>query len=77
MMKNITLSVSEDTLREVRKIAAERETTVNALVREYLEGLAAHKERRARLRREITKFARKSRAAVGAVTWAREDTHER
>jgi hypothetical protein len=76
-MKNITLSVPEETLREVRKIAAERETTVNALVREYLEHLAAHKERRARLRREITRFARKSRAAVGAITWSREDGHER
>jgi hypothetical protein len=76
-VKNITLSVSEDTLREVRKIAAERETTVNALVREYLEHLAAHKTRRTQLRREIAKFARKSRAVVGQVTWSREETHER
>jgi hypothetical protein len=76
-MKNITLAVPEDTLREVRKIAAERETTVNALVREYLEHLAAHKKRRAQLRNEIEEFARRSRAAVGAVTWSREDTHER
>jgi hypothetical protein len=76
-MKNITLSVSEQTLREVRKIAAERETTVNALVREYLEHLAAHKERRARLRREVARFAKTSRAAVGTVTWSRGDTHER
>jgi C4-dicarboxylate-specific signal transduction histidine kinase len=76
-MKNITLSVREETLREVRKIAAERETTVNALVREYLEQLAAHTERRARLRRELARFARKTRAAVGPITWSREDLHER
>lgn len=76
-MKNITLSVSEETLREVRKIAAERETTVNALVREYLEDLAAHKARRAQIRREITKFVARSKARVGRVRWSRDDIHER
>ena len=36
-MKNITLAVDEDVLDRVRVIAAERKTTVNGLVREYLE----------------------------------------
>ena len=76
-MKNITLAVPEDTLREVRKVAAERETTVNAMVREYLEHLAAHKKRRARLKRDVEAFAKKSGAVVGEVTWSREDVHER
>lgn len=76
-MKNITLSVPEETLREVRKLAAERETTVNALVREYLEHLAAHKARRALLRREISRFAAKSGARVGPIRWSRSDSHER
>jgi hypothetical protein len=75
-VKNITLSVPDATLREVRRIAAERETTVNALVREYLEQLAAHRERRAELRRRLTKFSKKSKAAVGRITWSRADTHE-
>jgi hypothetical protein len=76
-MKNITLSVREETLREVRKIAAARETTVNALVREYLEQLAAHKAKRARLRRQLSRFVAKSRASVGPITWSRDDVHER
>jgi len=76
-MKNITLSVREETLREVRKIAAERETTVNALVRDYLEQLAAHKAKRARMRRQLTKFVAKSRAAVGPITWTRDEAHAR
>jgi len=76
-MKNITLVVGEETLRVVRKIAAERETTVNALVREYLEELADHKARRARLRRQLSHFAKTSRAKVGPITWARADSHER
>ena len=35
-MKNITLSVDEDTYRLARIAAAERNTTVSALVRDYL-----------------------------------------
>jgi Asp-tRNA(Asn)/Glu-tRNA(Gln) amidotransferase A subunit family amidase len=76
-MKNITLSVSEETLREVRRIAAQRETTVNALVREYLDRLAANQARRARLRRNLARFAARSRAEVGPIRWSRDDTHER
>jgi predicted transcriptional regulator len=44
-MKNITLAIDEEVLSEVRRIAAERDTTVNALVREYLAELAARKRR--------------------------------
>ncbi|TNF54069.1 MAG: ribbon-helix-helix protein, CopG family [Gammaproteobacteria bacterium] len=39
-MKNITLSVDEETYRRVRIAAAERNTTVSALVRDYLRTFA-------------------------------------
>lgn len=39
-MKNITLSVDEETYRQARIAAAERNTTVSALVRNYLRTLA-------------------------------------
>ena len=35
-MKNITLAIDEEVLRAARIYAAEHDTTVNALVREYL-----------------------------------------
>ena len=38
-MKNITVSVDEETYRLARITAAERGTSVSALVREYLNGL--------------------------------------
>ena len=76
-MKNITLSIDENTLREVRKIAAERDTSVNALVREFLEALAAREQRQAEMRQRIGEFAKRSRAVVGPVTWTREDSHDR
>ena len=38
-MSNITLSLDEDTYRTARIVAAERGTSVSALVREYLQSL--------------------------------------
>lgn len=38
-MKNITLSVDDDTYRQARIVAAEQGTTVSALVRSYLRAL--------------------------------------
>lgn len=40
-MKNITVSVSDETYRAVRIAAAEEDTTVTALVRDYLQALSA------------------------------------
>ncbi len=41
-MKNITVSVDEDTHRLARIRAAELDTSVSALVRDYLEGLVSN-----------------------------------
>ena len=45
VMKNIPLSVDENVLAIVRRHAAEHNSTVNALVREYFTGLAQHEDR--------------------------------
>ena len=37
---NITLSLDDDLVKKVRKIAVERDTTLTGMVRDYLEGLA-------------------------------------
>lgn len=54
-MKNITLAVDEKVLAAVRRYAADHDSTVNGIVREYLTTLAAHQDRanraRSRLRR--------------------------
>ena len=76
-MKNITLAIDENVLRAVRKKAAEKDTTVNALVREYLTHLAGEDERIAQARREIVEMSRKSKARIGPKTWTREDLYDR
>jgi hypothetical protein len=76
-MKNITLSVDEDVLATVRRVAAERNSTVNALVREYLTNLAAHQDRAARARTRIRQLSKQSQLRVGPITWSRDELHER
>lgn len=76
-MKNITLSVEESVLAAARRHAAERNSTVNGLVREYLANLAAHDDRAARARARLRQLSRKSQGRLGKKTWSREDLHER
>ena len=76
-MKNITLSVDEAVLTAVRRYAAEHDSTVNALVREYLTTLAAHEDRAKRARAELRKLSAQSKFRLGNKTWSREDLHER
>ena len=77
MTKNITLVVDEVVLDRVRVIAAERKTTVNGLVRAYLENLSNADEKRARFAKRIDALRAKSKLEVGPVTWRREDLYER
>lgn len=76
-MKNITLSVDEAVLAAVRRHAAERDSTVNGLVREYLTNLAAHEDRASRARTRLRQLSAQSRGRLGKKTWSREDLHDR
>ncbi|MGE0750650.1 MAG: DUF6364 family protein [Variibacter sp.] len=77
MTKNLTLAVDEDVLDRVRVIAAERKTTVNGLVRAYLEQVAAADDKKGRFRRRIKALRARTRFEVGPVTWTRDELHER
>src|SRR5215472_3622944 len=66
-MKNITLSVDENVLSAVRRHAAERNSTVNALVREYLTNLAAHADRGRVAKARLQQLSRQSRGCPGSA----------
>ncbi|MCU1275380.1 MAG: hypothetical protein JWO48_2811 [Bryobacterales bacterium] len=74
-MKNITLSVDEDVLAAVRRHAAERNSTVNGLVRDYLTNLAAHEDRAKHARTRLRQLSKESQGRLGKKTWSREDLH--
>ena len=77
---NITLSLDEKLVKEIRKIAIDRDTTLTGLIRDHLEKLAAENASSGRKRRELealersfTQFHRK----LGKRTWKREDLYVR
>lgn len=76
-MKNLTLSLDEDTLREARRIAANRSTSVNAMIREFLAQLTERESQAVAARKRIVKLSRQSRAERGTAAWSREELHAR
>jgi hypothetical protein len=77
MAKNITLAVDEDVLNRVRVIAAERKTTVNGLVRDYLERVAEMEDKASRVANRLKALRARSQFEVGEITWKRDDLYER
>ena len=76
-MKNITVSLDDNTYRRARMKAAELDTSVSALVKKYLVDLAVQEtdfERRKRLQDEILATIR-SFSASDRLT--RDEVHER
>jgi hypothetical protein len=77
---NITLSLDEEVVKEVRRIAVERDTTLTGLVRSYLEELAAEHAKSGRKRRELEALResfKQFQFQLGKRTWKREDLYER
>ncbi len=77
---NITLSIDDEVIKKVRKIAIERDTTLTGLVRGYLEHLAvedAASGRRRREREALERSFERFQFKVGKRTWKRADLYAR
>ena len=75
---NITLSIDEETVKKVRRIALNKDTTLTAMVRDYLTSVANsdaadRKEQVARLMRSTERLSRD----MGPRTWTRDDLYDR
>ena len=76
-MKNITVSISEDVYRNARIKAAELDTSVSALVRDFLESLGSEEsdfERRRKLQDEVLETIKSFRARDRL---SRDELHDR
>lgn len=78
---NITLTLDDKLVKEVRKIAIERDTTLTGMVREYLENVTAEHNSE-RKRRDLERFNEtfdrfRTRLDYGKRTWRREDLYDR
>lgn len=76
-MKNITVSVDDETYRRARIAAAEQDTSVSALVRRFLVEVAAKESERERLKREEAELRDAVTAFRAADRLSRDDVHPR
>ncbi|HEY6387522.1 MAG TPA: DUF6364 family protein [Candidatus Acidoferrum sp.] len=77
---NITLTLDDKLVKEVRKIAADRDTTLTGLVRTYLEQVAEENAKSGRKKRELEALERsfeRFQFDLGEKTWKREDLYDR
>jgi hypothetical protein len=75
--RKLTLVVEEDLLLAARKIALDQRTSVNQLVRAYLEGLVEEPSRRRLARARLRKLFATGLVEVGERTWSRGDLYDR
>ena len=77
--QNITLSIPREVLKRVKRLAADRETSVSALMTEALTRLADDNRRYAAARRRALAALKSARSlgTAGRRTWTRHELHER
>jgi plasmid stability protein len=77
-MTNLTLSIDEDLLKRARIRALEEDTSVNALVRDYLREFAKEPMQRSQMK-EFLDWAKSVQGGSGPEgrTWTRDELYER
>ena len=72
-MANLTIAIDEDVLRRARLRALEAGTSVNALLRSYLETYVGSEAMG--IRKSIVEQADSALTEVGQRDWARDELH--
>ena len=76
-MANLTITVDENALKKARIRALEEGTSVNAVLRDYLESYAGTQRAYKNAVKEILMLSKAARSRRGDKTWSREELHER
>lgn len=74
---NLTITVDGEVLKRARIRALEENTSVNAILREYLESYARVAARRHDSLEHLLTLSRTAEAGRGAARWTRDELHER
>lgn len=75
MTKNLTLAIDDDLLDRARVLAAMRRTTVNAMVREFLERMVQEEREGDAVTQELLKLSREGSWDMGDWRPSRDDTY--
>ena len=77
-MSNITLSVNDEIIKKVRKIAISQDTTMTAMIRDFLQTVAKRED--FEKTQKITLLENSFKVLgrdMGTQTWTREDLYDR
>jgi plasmid stability protein len=77
-MANLTITVDDGTLKRARMRALEEDTSVNAVLREYLEEYAGRKQEQLEAAHRILASSRdsSSNSGPGGRRWTRDELYE-
>ena len=75
--QNVTLVIEEDLLLAARKVALDRRTSVNQLVREFLVALVEEPSRKRLAQARLRKAFQTGLVEVGDRKWSRDDLYDR
>jgi len=73
----VTLVIEEDLLLAARKVALDRRTSVNQLVREFLVALVEEPSRKRLAQARLRKAFQTGLVEVGDRKWSRDDLYDR
>jgi uncharacterized protein YdaU (DUF1376 family) len=76
-VKNVTVSLDDATYRRARMIAAERDTSISALVKEFLVGLGSGESQVERLKREERALRERITSFRASDKQSRDELHDR
>jgi hypothetical protein len=76
VLKKLALAIDEELIRAARKVALDRNTSVNNLVRGFLETLVAESGEQRTAMIQIEDLFRQKPFAIGRRNWTRAELHE-
>ncbi|MCK8603291.1 hypothetical protein [Desulfoferrobacter suflitae] len=76
-MSNLTITVDSQTLKKARLRAIEQGTSVNSVLRDFLEAYAGLRSERTKALQELIALSRNSDSRRGGRVWCRNDLHQR
>jgi hypothetical protein len=76
-MANLTITLDDEILHRARLRALEQETSVNSLLREYLEAYAAAGTVWDQATDAILRLSERAQSGRGGRRWTRDELHER
>jgi len=74
---NLTITVDDEVLKRARLRALQEDTSVNAVLRSFLEAYAGAAGREQAAIADLLRLSLESTAARGQATWRRDELHER